>query len=137
MHHINAGQLVKECPANGTTSESLSLQAVAALPTSAEADAIVCCSDAGERTSRYTQYDAHYTGSECIFIKGKKYTYNAAAAVCFKLQKRLCTRSELLSSKAECAPGCSVDQGLVWTSSIAPRPNSTTPCQFFTRLVLP
>ena len=134
IHHTNAGRLVKECPANNTASESLSLQTLAALPSSKLADALVCCSDAGERTSYFTKYDAHYTGSECIFLKGKKYTYYAAATVCFKLRKRLCTQTELLSSKADCAPGCSVDHGLVWTSSIAPRLNSTMPGQFFTRL---
>ena len=118
----NAGWLVEGCPASGTTSDSRSLENRAALPREPVASAVLCCSDAGECTSQYTPFDARYTQNNCIFVKSGRYTYYGAATVCIKINKRLCTKDELVSSKAGncCTSDCPRDPAFVWTNSIAP-----------------
>ena len=110
------GLLVDGCP-----STNQSLQSIVANPLDEIASTVNCCSDSGECSRNYS----HSGWKQCYVLPDKTdpnatYNYHAAAILCANDNQRLCTKDELLSSKAAgcCSSGCGEDHVLVWTKTV-------------------
>ena len=110
---------------DGCPSTNQSLQSIVANPLDEIASTVNCCSDSGECSRKHEDRDA------CIFVPENdgpdtKYNYYGAEIACANEHKRLCTKDELLSSKAAgcCSSGCGEDHVLVWTKTVG---NMTAP----------
>ena len=114
----NTGLLVDGCP-----STNQSLPSVMADPYDEVATTVNCCSDAGECSRKHEDRDECIVVPDNLIISGNftgRYNYYAAALECASERKRLCTKDELLSSKAAgcCSSGCGEDHVLVWTKTV-------------------